>query len=347
MGTARLRRRPSSPGGVATCAAALLVCATSAQAVTIGSLDLVAQVRDVNNPGGTVFSDNHSVVGAEPDPKQSAEYLYLPPIGQNFSGHSTNIHQAFASALAESDGNGGVGVTSRIAGDAAPDHPGSTDQLVAQAVWGQTIAYDGPLAAQISFHFEIPALTVGLIGVPPNRNAVSKTESAQAMVTLTSFITHADGTKTNAGSFEYGMRADEYQLELGPGTYANFADIIVTNDIFQNTIDFNGNDSTPEWTLTAVKGDVPLGVLGPGDSITYEYTLTATGTTLGGEHGYLAFIGDPFGLDVFAGNLVPSLTPVPEPQSGALTLCGVAWLAGWRRQRTRVRAEGVRCPLER
>jgi hypothetical protein len=86
---------------------------------------------------------------------------------------------------------------------------------------------------------------------------------------------------------------------------------------------------------------------GPGDSITYEYTLTATGTTLGGEHGYLAFIGDPFGLDVFAGNLVPSLTPVPEPQSGALTLCGVAWLAGWRRQRTRVRAEGVRCPLER
>lgn len=306
----------------------------------VGSaLDLIAQVRDVHNPGGTVFSDNHSVVGATPDPKQSAEYLYLAPLGSNFSGHSTNIDPAFASALAESDGNGGVGVSSWIAGRAVPSSQ-ATDRLVAQAVWGQTFTYNGSVDATISVHFEIPALTVGLIGVAPNRDSVSKAESAQTLVTLTSFVTRADGTRTNAGSFEYGMRADEYQFPLGPGTYENFGDIRITNDIFQNTLTRNTDAFNPEWTLSAVKGDVKLATLSAGEALTYEYTLTATGMTLGREHGYYAFIGDPFGVDVVVGNLIPTLAPaVSEPASAALLLTGLGWL-GWRNCRRARRALG-------
>ena len=44
--------------------------------------------------------------------------------------------------------------------------------------------------------------------------------------------------------------------------------------------------------------DVKLGTLQPGDTVSYVYQLTAQGTTHGGEQGYVAFLGDPFGLDV-------------------------------------------------
>jgi hypothetical protein len=308
-----------------------LACCPLARADAVGgALDLTAKVQDIHNPGGTVFSDSHGVTGAFADPKQSAEYLYLAPVGANFSGHSPAIHGAFASALAESDGNGGVGVSSWIGGSAVPGTP-ATDSLVAQAIWGQSFLYLGAADAKIDFHFEIPALIVGLIGVAPNRTVVSKTESAQTLVTLSSFITHADGTRTNGGSFEYGVRADEYQIPLGPGTFANHADIRITNDRFQNTLTFNGDTFDPEWTLAAVKGDVALGTLTFGDTMTWEYTLTATGSTLGGEHGYFAFIGDPFGVDIVNGNLGVVTTPVPEPQAWALMVFGLAWI-GWRRR---------------
>ena len=321
-------KSPSTRGPAVLCAVALLLCA-GAQAQTVtGPLDLTAKVADIHNPGGTVFSDSHVVFPATPDPKLSAEYLYLAPMGANFSGHSTNISSAFASALAESDGNGGVGVSLWIAGSAVPGSP-ATDSLVAQAIWGQTMTYVGSVAASIRFHFEIPALTVGLIGVAPNRDGVSKTESAQALVQLTSVITHTDGSQSKGGSFEYGLRADEFQIPLGPGTYANFADITITDDVFNNNLTDNGDQYNPEWTFSAVKGDVALGTLEYGDSITYQYTLTATGSTLGGEHGYYAFIGDPFGVEVVSGNLVLTTAPVPEPQAWALMAFGLACI-GWR-----------------
>jgi hypothetical protein len=321
-------KSPSTRGSAALCAAALLLCAGAEAQTVTGPLDLTAKVADIHNPGGTAFSDSQVVFPATPDPKLSAEYLYLPPMGINASGHSTSISSAFASALAESDGNGGVGVSSWIAISAVPGSP-ATDSLVAQAIWGQTMAYGGADAASIRFHFEIPALMVGLIGVAPNRDAVSKTESAQTLVQLTSVITHTDGTQVQGGSFEYGMRVDEYQILLGPATYANFADITLTNDIFNNELTYNGDAYNPEWTLSAVKGDVALGTLEYGDSITYQYTLTATGSTLGGEHGYYAFIGDPFGVDVVTGNLVLTTAPVPEPQDWALMAFGLVGI-GWR-----------------
>jgi hypothetical protein len=305
--------------------------AQTSSGLIAGPMDITARVLDNHNPGGNVYSDSFFIPGATSDPVQSAERLYLAPLGANFSGHSTNIHPAFSSALAQSDGNGGVGVSSWIAGSAVPGTP-STDQLVAQAVWTQSFSYVGSFDVALSFHFEIPALTVGLIGVAPNRSAPSATETASTMVSLTSFVTHADGTSHSAGHFDYGMSVREYQIPLGPGNYANFADIRITNDIFQNTLTHSGDDYNPEWTLAAVRGDVALATLLPGDTLTFEYTLTASGTTLGGEHGYYAFIGDPFGVDAVSGNFIPTLGPVPEPRPALLLLAGLAWLTQRRRR---------------
>src|SRR5262245_22630897 len=86
-------------------------------------IDLSAFVQEALLPGGTIFEDTHSVSGALTTPKQSAEFLYLASKGENLSGRSTNIQGAFASALAESDGNGGVGVTAWLGGSPSNTNP--------------------------------------------------------------------------------------------------------------------------------------------------------------------------------------------------------------------------------
>ena len=49
----------------------------------------------------------------------------------------------------------------------------------------------------------------------------------------------------------------------------------------------------------------------------YTYQLTAQGTTHGGEQGYVAFLGDPFGQEVTKDNLIMSTSSVaPSPRHG-------------------------------
>src|SRR5689334_20573866 len=97
------------------------VYADTLQFGVVGSpIDLSANVSEALLPGSTVFQDSKPVFGAAPDPKQSAELLHLSEKGVNASGRSTNISGAFASSLAESNGNGGVGVSQTIFG--SPDN---------------------------------------------------------------------------------------------------------------------------------------------------------------------------------------------------------------------------------
>ena len=296
----------------------------------VGSaIDLSANVSEAILPGGTVFQDSHPLFGTEPDPKQSAELLHLSDRGVNGSGRSTNISGAFASSLAESDGNGGVGVSQLLFGD--PGGAAGQDvvrQLVGQSLWTQTFVYNGTPAVDVTLHLHIPSLQVGLIGVAPMRDAPSATETAQAVARVDAVVTHADGTFSKGGSFEFGLRAFERQLVSGSQLF-NFGDLDLigaANPSLFASLTFNGDDFQPRWTLDSVSTAVKLGTLHEGDTLSYVYTLTAEGTTHGFEHGYLAFLGDPFGVDVVGDNLgvTVALADVPEPGTGALLLLGLA-----------------------
>jgi hypothetical protein len=288
-------------------------------------IDLSAFVHEGLLPGGTIFEDTHSVTGALTTPVQSAEYLYLASKGENLSGRSTNITGAFASALAQSDGNGGVGVTAWIGGSPSNTNPDAIGQLVSQATWKQSFTYLGTVPATISLQLHIPALQVGLIGVPPNRESVSATETAEAKATLATTITHPGLSTSRGGSFEFGLRTFERQLVIRPGDFENFADVGFlgannsTVNLFKSFKD-NGDPFNPRFSLDSVTANINLGTLQPGDTVSYVYQLTAQGTSHGAEQGYVAFLGDPFGADITSGNLVLSAASVPEPASWTLSM---------------------------
>jgi hypothetical protein len=293
-------------------------------------IDLSAFVHEALLPGGTIFEDTHAVTGAFTTPNQKAEYLYLASVGENLSGRSTKIQGAFASALAESDGNGGVGVTAWIGANPSKSNPAAIGQLVSRATWQQSFTYNGTIPASISLHLNIPALQVGLIGVPPMRDEASVTETAEAKATLTAAIIHPDLRTSPGASFEFGMRAFETQLGSGNGSLNNFADyeFIGVNDrtkhLFDDAFIIKFIDPfNPRFDMKAVSTDVSLGTLQPGDTVSYVYQLTAQGTTNGGEQGYVAFLGDPLGQDVISGNLVLSVGSVPEPATWVLSVIGL------------------------
>jgi hypothetical protein len=333
----RHRLRPIVP---TACLAVALMAGQAVGGQIVGApIDLSARVHEGLLPGGTIFDDTHSITGAFTTPKQSAEYFYLASQGENLSGHSTSIQGAFASALAESDGNGGVGVTAWIGGSPSNTNPASIGQLVSQATWTQSFTYNGTVPASISVQLHIPALEVGLIGVPPNRDSISATETAEAKATLEATIIHPDSSTSPGASFEFGLRTFERQLILGPGHFENFADVGFlganngTVDLFKSFKD-NGDPFNPRFTVDAVTANIKLGTLEPGDTVSYVYQLTAQGTTHGAEQGYMAFLGDPFGLDVTSGNLILTASSVPEPATWMLgvigLVCIVAVLGGRR-----------------
>jgi hypothetical protein len=321
----------------AAIATACAVATWPAYADIVGApIDLSAHVREADIPGATIFDDTHSTLGAGTTPVQQADYLYFADKGQNLSGHSTNIVPAFASSLAKSDGNGGVGVTAWIGGD-ANNHPPGVRQLVSEATWKQNFTYNGTVPISISLHLNIPSLEVGLIGVAPDRNSVSAEETAEAKATLETTIIHADASTTPGRSFEFGLRAFERQFPLGPGVFENVADVAfigATNVSLFDSFKDNGNQSNPRFSVNAVTTDVKLGDLKPGDTVSYVYKLTAQGTTAGGEHGYMAFLGDPFGLEATSGNLVLSTAVVPEPSTWVLCVLGLAGVAVALRRRS-------------
>lgn len=344
-------RHPQKRFVLILCLAVALMAGQAVRAgVIIGApIDLSASVHEALLPGGTIFDDTHSVTGAFTTPKQSAEYLYFASKGENLSGRSTNIVGAFASSLAESDGNGGVGVTAWIGGSPSNTNPAAIGQLISQATWNQSFTYNGTIPASISLHLSIPAVQVGLIGVPPNRDSFSATETAEAKATLATTIIHPDLSTSTGASFEFGLRAFERQLVIRPGDFANFADVSFlgvnksTVSLFDSFKD-NGDSFNPRFSLDSVSTNVMLGTLQPGDTVSYVYQLTAQGTTHGAEQGYVAFLGDPFGLDVTSGNLILSTLPataVPEPATWMLSVIGLACIGvalGGRQAKASVKA---------
>jgi len=312
--------------------------ASTLQFGVVGSpIDLSANVTESILPGGMVFQDSKPVFGTEPNPKQSTELLHLSDVGVNASGRSTNIRGAFGSSLAESDGNGGGGVSQTIFGAPGGVNQNVIRQMVAQSLWTQTFVYTGTPTVDIKLHLHIPGLQVQLLGVPPNRDNRSFTETAEASAKVDTVITHANGTFSKGGSFEFGLREFETQIPDGTGTFLNFADV-----------DFIGTDGplfdsfvcnfVGACNINSVSTDVNLGGLHTGDTLAYVYTLTAEGTTHGFERGYDAFLGDPFGVDIVSDNLAVTVAlanpDVPEASTSALVLCGLPGCLLWRRRTT-------------
>ena len=342
-------------------AAVLVFSIQPVQADTVIPVDLSANVIESIVPGGTVFHNSVPLFGATFDPKQTAQLLYSSPIGVNASGRSTNISGAFASSLAESDGNGGVGVSQLIFG--SPDGSGDgVRELFAQSLWTHTFLYDGP-PAHDQLHLNIPTLQVGLLGVPPRRTGPSATETAEADARVEEVVIHPDGSMVQ-GLFEFGIREFETQVPSGTILLNLVDDEILEHPNpldFTPHLTFNGDDFNPSFTLEGVSFDLKLHDIQAGDIVSWVYTLTAEGTTHGFERGYYAFLGDPFGGEPVSGNLSETIalidatqpgtgggTPepgagaeVPEPGTGALMLLGLAGLLMWRwREAASVRTEG-------
>ena len=291
-------------------------------------VDLSANVIESTVPGGTVFHDSKPLFGVTVDPLQSAELLHLSDTGVNASGRSANISGAFASSLAESDGNGGVGVSQLIFGPAGDAGQDAIRKLVAQSLWTHTFLYNGPDAHDL-LHLNIPTLQVGLLEVPPRRTGTSASETAEADARVDAVITHSDGSMTQ-GLFEFGLREFETQVPSGKDLL-NLADKQILEHpnplLFTPTLRFNGDDFNPSYTLDPVSLDLDLGVIQPGDTMSWVYTLTAEGTTHGFERGYFAFLGDPFGAEVVTGNLSETIvasSEAPEANTSALILLGFA-----------------------
>lgn len=308
----------SQPGETTDSTGGRIAAASSAgplQFGVVGSpIDLSANVSEAILPGGTIFQDSAPLFGTSPDPKQSAELLHLSSAGVNPSSRST-VSGAFASSLAESDGNGGVGASQVIFGPPGGTDPSSIRQLVAQSLWTQTFVYNGTPAVSIRLHIVIPPLQVELWGIPPNRTNPSSTETAQVSARVDTVITHPDGTFSKGGSFELGLREFETQIPDGVGGLLNFADVEPIGSVPVSLVqeDFDFSQTRVRWRLdTVYVTDLDLGVLHTGDTLAYVYTLTAQGTTHGFERGYDAFLGDPFGVDVVAGNLSVAVSLVTE-----------------------------------
>jgi hypothetical protein len=207
-------------------------------------------------PGGSVFSDSTVVDTGAPDAAPSVNPLRTTR-GVNASGRSTQISQGFASSQADAHGNGGVGVTNLLFGNPQPGSP-AVDQLAAQSLWTQTFSNTGATDIKLALNVHIPDMEVGLIGVAPNRDAPSATETAKTEVSLATTINRADGSLVHGATFTFGLNVHEQQLVLGPNNFANFAvlDPIVTGtlpaiDPFASLRD-NGDDFDPRFTIDAL-----------------------------------------------------------------------------------------------
>jgi hypothetical protein len=235
---------------------------------TVGRpIDLAANVSDAILPGGSPFQDSSPLFATASDPVQSAE---LPHISTSINPTPcANMSDAFASSLAQSNGNGGVGVSRDIF--TSPD--GSGENVVRQLLWG----------------------------TPPNRDNRSATNTAQAVARVDTVITHPDCTFSKGGSFQFGLKEFKAQIPDFGGSLLNFANLetIGTDGSFFAPLHDHTDSSHDRvrWRIDVVSPAVDLGVLQTGDTWTYVYTLAAEVTTQGFGRGY-AFTEPPRGARV-------------------------------------------------
>ena len=121
-----------------------------------------------------------------------------------------------------------------------------------------------------------PALQVGLIGVAPRRNAVSATETAQAVVTLQTTITHPDPSTAPGRRLRVRLRRFERQLSIGQ---ACLPTLRTSSFSASTTVRFPCSTpsrttailSTRDSVWTPYPRNVLLGTFQPGDMVSYVW----------------------------------------------------------------------------
>jgi hypothetical protein len=311
-----------------------------------------ALVQENLLPGtGHVFDQSQVIDSGTLGAPTNVDLLHIYDPGVNGSKRSTQIKKAFASAQADVHGNGGVGATNLLFGSPDPNKPAAVNQLVGQAVWTQTFTNTGSTEQRLNALLHVPALEVGLIGVPPNRTGPSATETAKAVASFDTSIHRADGSLEKGRSFSFGLEMHERQLILSPNNFENFADVtpIVTGsslgfDPFVTAkCTFAESPGSPTCSINALSFSFQLDTLQPGDILSYVYTLTAEGTTKGFEHGYLAFLGDPFDLTASGGS-IDVAAAVPEPATWYLSLAGLGLVGLALRRRSDSKKHAAQAP---
>lgn len=241
----------------------------------------------------------------------------------------------FASSAASADNFYGVGVSAFFFPSALPPH-----NLEASGTFLQNVINNSSATESVSIDFLIPGPTIQFggqvgnnfpIGADPARD-ITATVSLRMLTTLT----RPDGSSIETVHLDYGMRTFRDP--------AGVLNVLPSRDAAGLTrVEELGFFSFQLPDLQ--RSDFDLGLIGPGDTLTFSYDYFTQASTGFGEIGIFAAIGDPFNLSTSGGNfniqvgdsLPPN--PVPEPTTMLLLGTGLAGIGAIRKRRQNKRAK--------
>jgi PEP-CTERM motif len=247
---------------------------------------------------------------------QAAQSLVID--GLPFPNQPNSQNAGFASSAAAVGGLFGVGVNGFHFPNSLPPN-----RYFASGNWTQTLTNNSAVTQVSTAIISVPAPTIRFFGVgnsfPPGANP-GLDASAEVNITLSSTLTHADGSSGEQKIlFEYGMHTLR-----APIVGVLLAD--PTDDALGNLSRFDEPDGSFGFRLLpVVTKNFSFGSVGPGESLEFGYDYFATASTGFGETAVFAAIGDPFNLTAGGGHFEFQVggapTAIPEP--GTLALLGV------------------------
>ena len=247
---------------------------------------------------------------------QAAQALVIE--GQPFPNQPNSQGAGFASSAGTVGGVFGVGVNGFHFENSLPPN-----DYFASGKWTQTLTNNSAVTQVSTGIISVPAPTIRFFGVgnsfPPGANP-GLDASAEVNITLSSTLTHADGSSDEPKvHFEYGMHTLR-----APIVGVLLAD--PTDDALGALSQFDEPDGSFGFRLLpVVTKNFSFGSVGPGESLEFGYDYFATASTGFGETAVFAAIGDPFNLTTGGGHFEFRVggapTAIPEP--GTLALLGI------------------------